>query len=53
MATVSDNEVLTRVAPGTLLGNLLSDVAHLLDRPHGGLSLAQEVNALLGLIGNL
>ncbi len=39
--------------PGNLLGNLLSDVAHLLDRPNSGLSLAQDVNALLGIIGGL
>jgi hypothetical protein len=46
-------DVSAQRGPGNLLGNLLSDVAHLLDRPSSGLSLAQDVNALVGLIESL
>jgi hypothetical protein len=43
-------DVSAQRGPGNLLGNLLSDVAHLLDRPNTGLTLAQQVNSLLGII---
>jgi hypothetical protein len=46
-------DVSAQRGPGNLLGNLLSDVAHLLDRPSSGLTLAQDVNALIGLIESL
>jgi hypothetical protein len=43
-------DVSAQRGPGNLLGNLLTDVAHVLDRPNAGLSLAQDVGALIGLI---